>query len=90
MSTKHTPLRVLMQQAGEIARKMKAIEAGQPVHDPGGKIAASKKNGIFRPAIVMDDKTVIIEISWETVKVADEKDLAAYILGLIREERRAH
>jgi len=87
MTTSQSPLRVLKAQADKIARTIKAIERGEPVDDPGGKIAASRARGIFKPCIVMDDKLITIEISWTKVSETSEVALAEYVLKLMKGAR---
>jgi hypothetical protein len=88
MTTSQSPLRVLKAQADKIAQTMKAIERGEQVtNDPAGKIAASKARGVFKPGIVMDDKIITIEITWDRVKETSEVALAEYILRQMRGAR---
>ena len=89
MTTSQSPLRVLKSQADNIAKIIKAIERGEPVNDPGGKIAASKAKGVFKPGIVMDDRVITIEISWAKIIETSEVALGAYILKLMRDTREA-
>jgi len=87
MTTPQSPLRVLKAQADMIAKTIKAIERGEPVNDPGGKIAASRATGVFKPGIVMDDKVITIEITWAQISETSEVALAEYILKLMKGAR---
>ncbi|MGR4927312.1 hypothetical protein ACIPUD_10945 [Bradyrhizobium sp. CAR08] len=88
MTTSHSPLRALKAQADNIARILKAIERGEKVtEDVGGKLAASLTAGVAKVAIAMDDKMIIVDIAWATVKATGEMALADYVLKLMRGSR---
>ncbi|MBR1066882.1 hypothetical protein [Bradyrhizobium liaoningense] len=88
MTTSQSPLRVLKAQANNMARIMKAIERGEKVtEDVGGKLAASLAVGVAKVAIAMDDKVIILDIAWSTVKTSSEVALGEYVLGLMRGSR---
>jgi hypothetical protein len=80
MTTAHSPLSALTAQADNIAKKIKAIDRGEPVDDPSGKIAASIAAGFFKFAVVMDDKLISITMQWSTIHETSEAGLSAFIL----------
>lgn len=90
MTTKHSPLNKLKAEADEIARSMKAIErndmTGFDTRDVE-KIRASKNAGVFKTAIIMDDKIIKIEMSWDEIRASSEAGLSEFILGLMKESR---
>ena len=87
MTTSLSPLRVLKAQADNIAKIVKAIERGEPVNDPGGKIAVSRIKGIFKTGIVMDDKVITIEMSWTMIRDTSEVAIAEFVLKQMRGAR---
>lgn len=88
MTTSRSPLRVLKAQADKIARIVKAIERGEEVmEDVGGKIAASRASGFTQFAIAMDDKVILIEMSWRKIAASSEAAISAMVLKEMREER---
>lgn len=88
MTTSQSPLRVLKAQADKIAKTVKAIDRGEKVEgDPLGKIEASKARGVFKFAVVMDDKIIALEMAWATIGAHSEVGLAEYILKLMRGSR---
>lgn len=90
MTTSQSPLRVLKAQADKIATTVKAIERGEEVvGDHLGKIVESKARGIFKFAVVMDDKIVTLEMAWATIAASSEVGLSEYVLKLMRGTREA-
>ncbi|MCK1577834.1 hypothetical protein [Bradyrhizobium sp. 174] len=88
MTTSQSPLRVLKAQASNIAHLLKVVERGDNVtEDAGGKIAASLAKGVAKVAIAMDEKVIILDIAWSTVKTSSEVALAEYVLKLMRGSR---
>lgn len=75
MTTARSPLRVIKAHADRIAKELKNI-AGTDVPSAG-----------IRFAVVMDDKTLIIEMSWATIKDTSEAGIAEYILRYMRDAR---
>jgi hypothetical protein len=91
VSTGNSPLRVLKMQADGMAKLLKAISRGERVMDDrGGKIAASRASGMFRFGIAMDDKLVMVEITWKTIEATSEVALAEYILKQTKNARDTH
>lgn len=88
MTTSHSPLRVLKAQADMIAKTIKAVERGEnPVEDRGGKIAAARHKPGIKVGVVMDDKVLIVEMTWATIRESSEVGLAEYILKHMRDSR---
>lgn len=88
MTTKHSQIRALKAQAYHIASKLKAAERGEKIDVRfAEKIAAARANESFKVGIVMDDKVVILEMPWTTIRETDEAGLAEYILRQMRETR---
>lgn len=88
MTTSQSPLRVLKAQADSIAKTIKAVERGEnPIEDRGGKIAAARGRDTFKVGVVMDDKIIMIDLAWATIRVHSEVGLAEYILKLMRGSR---
>lgn len=88
MTTSNSPLRVLKQQSDGIAKMLKAVERGEkPVEDSGGKIAASLALGVVKCAVVQDDKIVILEMTWESVRGMSEVALSEWILKYMRGQK---
>lgn len=86
MTTKHSPLSALKAQADKIAALLKKAERGEKIDLRfGEKIAEARKRGVFKVGIVMDDKTITIEMPWATIGSTEEAGLAEYILRLMRE-----
>lgn len=91
MTTSRSSLRVLKAQADRIADTVKRISRGEAVgaaHDPGGKIANARKNKeMLKFGIVMDDKIITVEMTWELIEATSEVGLAEYILKQMRGAR---
>lgn len=87
MTTRKSPTWVLKNQADKIAATLKAIERGEKINTKMvEKIEAARNKENIKFGIVMDDKIVMIEISWTTLRAADEKALAEVILGQMLRE----
>lgn len=90
MSTSHSPLRQLQAEADRCAARLKAMARGEPVtNDPAGKIAAALQRPSITFGIVMDDKTLKIEMTWDAIRAHSEASLAAFILRHMRGSRDA-
>jgi hypothetical protein len=89
MTTKSSPKRVLRAQADKIAANLKAAERGEAT-DPclAKAVEEARERGIFKVAIVMDDKIISLDLPFETIRTSSEAGLSAYILDLMREKRR--
>lgn len=77
MTTKSSPIRVLKTQAERIAKALKNPATPQ--------MTAARLKPIFKTGIVMDDKVITVEMSWDLVDSTTEPALAEYILKLMRE-----
>lgn len=91
MTTSQSPISALRKQANRIAVMLKQAEAGtldyDPKKDPAGKIAAARKTDRIKATLVMDDKFLVIEITWATIRSTTEHGLAEYILKHMRGNR---
>lgn len=88
MTTAHSPLRVLKAQADKIAATLKAAERGEKIDVRfAEKIEVARHEARFQAGIVMDDKIIMIEMPWETIRSISEVVLAKHILNLMREAR---
>lgn len=95
MTTAQSPLRLLKAQADKIAMALKAAERGEKIDVRWGKIdmrfvekiAAARGKESFKFGIVMDDKTVVIEIPWASIRRMSETELAMFILAQMRAKR---
>lgn len=75
MTTKNSPVKALKAQAAKIAAHLKGNENG----------AASRVKPTFKAGVVMDDKVITIEMTWNLIRATEEAALAEYILGLMQE-----
>lgn len=90
MTTSHSPLSVLKAQADRIAAILKAAERGEKIDVRfAERIEAARSKGFFKVGIVMDDKGIIFEIPWATVRETSEVGIAEYILKQMRGVRDA-
>lgn len=86
MTTKNSPLSALKAQAGQIASLLKAAERGDKLPARYAEsIAAARARGSFKFAVAMDDKTIVVEIPWATIRETTEPALVEYILNLMLE-----
>ncbi len=88
MTTKHSPLSALKEQADKIAATLKAAERGEKIAVQfAEKIDAARAKDSFKIGIVMDDKVVTIEMPWATIRATSETGLSEYIVKQMRETR---
>jgi len=87
MTTAHSPLSAITAQADKIAKRIKAIDRGEPFDDPSGKIAESIAAGFFKFAVIMDDKLISITMQWSTIHDTSEAALSAFIVKHMRNAR---
>lgn len=88
MTTKYSPLSALKAQADKIAQLLKAAEHGDKIDVQfAEKIEAARNKESFKAGIVMDDKTIILDIPWVTIRHQSEAGLSEYIVKLMRESR---
>jgi len=86
VTTKHSPLSALKAQADKIAATLKAAERGEKIDVRfAEKLEAARAGKSFKVGIVMDDKVVIIEMPWETIRTTGETELSEYIIRQMRE-----
>ncbi len=88
MTTKHSPLHVLQAQANSITNTLKAAARGDKIDARyAEKIDEARTRGVFKVAVVMDDKVIAIDIPWATITASTEIALSEYILNLMRGTR---
>jgi hypothetical protein len=81
MTTSQSPLRVLKAQADAVAKALKAAERRELVVDPHGvNLADSRDRESVLFAVIMDDKTLKIEMTWATIKATSEAGISEFIL----------
>jgi hypothetical protein len=86
MTTARSPLSQLKAQADKIAATLKAAERGEKIDVRfAEKIAAARDKESFTVGVVMDDKTIKIEMPWATIRETSEVGLADWILDQMRE-----
>jgi len=89
VTTARSPLRALKAQANQIAMTLKAVERGAPI---SGQFAfkiteARRTRRNIKFAVVMDDKTLIIELPWKQIEETSEAGIAEFILKHMRGAR---
>jgi hypothetical protein len=90
MTTKHSPLSALKAQADKIAATLKAADRGEKIDVRfAEKIDAARGKDVFKVGIVMDDKVIMIDMPWATIRSASEAGLSEYIVRQMREARDA-
>lgn len=90
MTTSHSPLRALKAQADKIAALLKAVDRGERVDVQfAEKIEAARGKESIKFGVVMDDKTVTVDMPWATLRGTSEVGLAEYILKQMRGARDA-
>ena len=88
MTTKHSPLSTLKAQADKIAETLKRAERGEKIDVQfAEKIDAARGKDIFKVGIVMDDKVIMIDMPWATIRSASEAGLSECIVRQMREAR---
>lgn len=86
MTTASSPVAVLRAQARRCAAMLKKAECGAPVaNDPAGKIAAARLTPQVKFAVAMDDKTIVIEMTWKAIRETSQAGITEFILNLMRE-----
>ena len=75
MTTKHSPIRSLRNQAEQIAAMLKR-EVGRPHEKPETNFA-----------VIMDDNVLKITMAWSTISETSEAGLVEFILKHMRERR---
>lgn len=85
MTTSQSPPQVLRAQSDKIARIIKAVERGEnPVEDVGGRITAARGREAVKFAVAMDDKVLVVDMPWATIRIMSEAAIGAYILKQMR------
>ena len=89
MTTSNSPIRILKAQADNIAKIVKAVERGEnPIEDRGGKIAAARNRDSVKFGVVMDDKVIMVDMPWATIREMSEVGISEYILKYMRDNNR--
>lgn len=83
MTTKHSPLAALKAQADQIATLLKAAERGDNIPS----MAQARSQPSFTFGVVMDDKVLRIEMTWEKVRDTEWVALSEYIVLQMQEKR---
>jgi predicted peroxiredoxin len=90
MTTARSPLNQLKRQADMIAQTLKAAERGEAPALPNiDKFIAARARPGVKFAVVMDDKTLIIEMEWSLIEASSEAGISEFILKQMREARDA-
>jgi hypothetical protein len=90
MTTKHSSLSALKAQADKIAAMLKAFDRGEKVDVRfAEKIEAARGKESIKFGIVMDDKVVMVDMPWSTIRETSEAGMSEYIVGQMREARDA-
>jgi hypothetical protein len=89
MTTKHSPLPVLQKQADAMANLIMRAARGEKVDAKiMGRVKAARDAGHpLKVGVMMDDKTIILELAWDTIANTSEAGLSQYILKLMQERR---
>lgn len=88
MTTKHSPLRVLKGQADQVAKMLKMAERGEDLGPKGFKMMEARRNHPdVRFAVIMDDKTLLITMTWKQIEESSEVGISEYVLREMRERR---
>ena len=88
MTSKNSPRWKLEQQAGGIASILKKAERGGPVGVLwAGGLRLARTRPTFKADIIMDDKTIILELTWTLIKETEEKALVEYIINQMQEKK---
>lgn len=90
MTTKNSPISRLRKQADNIAHLLLAAERGEKINTQfAEKVEAARGKPSINIAVVMDDKIISLDLKWEVIRSSGQAGLSEYILGLMKEERRA-
>lgn len=86
MTTKSSPIQALKAQADMIAKTLKRAERGERIEGVvAAKIAAARARPTFKAGIVMDDKVIVIELPWGTIRSTSEAALSQHIVDQMQE-----
>lgn len=89
MTSKHSPSIVLQKQADAIANLIKRAERGEKVDATmAGKVRAARESkNSLKCAVIMDDKTIILEMPWDIIAESSEAGLSQWVLKAMMETR---
>lgn len=86
MTTARSPLRVLKAQADNMAKMLKKFERGEKIDSPSAeKLEAARSKESIKFSIFMDDKVLVIDMPWVTIKETSQAGLSEYIVKQMRE-----
>ena len=86
MTTKHSPLSKLKKQADFIAQVLKAAERGEKLDVMfAEKLLAARDKPNVKFSVAMDDKFLVIDMAWSSIRETSETALAQYVLKQMRE-----
>lgn len=89
MTTKYSPLHMLKAQADSIADTLRKAERGRyPSVQFKKKVEEARAKPSIVVGIVMDDKTIKLDIPWKNIRETTKESLSEYILGLMQETRK--
>ena len=81
MTTSQSPLSSLKAQAAKIAIILKAAERGEKMTGPfAERLVQARTKPAVKFAVVMDDKILSVEMTWERVRETSEVGLAEWIV----------
>jgi hypothetical protein len=91
VTTSKSPLSKLKAQADTIARVIKAVERREPIDIQYAAFVVkireardSKTN--LKVAVVMDDKTLIVDMPWSVIADSTETSISEYVLAYMCDE----
>lgn len=92
MTNKHSAPIVLQKQADAIANIIKRAERGEKADAIiSGKVRAARESkNSLKCAVIMDDKTIILEMPWDIIAHSTEAELATVVLKAMMETRDDH
>lgn len=90
MTTSRSPIAALREQAQRIAVALKAAERGEPTGSTlPVAVALARSQPEIKIGVVMDDKTIMITMPWDTIRDTSESGLVEWIVAQMRGETTA-
>jgi hypothetical protein len=77
MTTANSPLHELTAQANKLAETLKK----------SANLSVIRIYDVCKFSVIMDDKIVVIEMLWETIRASSEAELSDFILRQMQEQR---
>lgn len=88
MTTKHSPISKIKEQADVIARSLKGFERGEVIDVRfADQLKAARDKPALKFGIMMDDKLISIEIPWTLIADSTELALSEFIVKKMKEIR---